>query len=91
MVRLCLKNQTKLRLMVHDFNPRTLEAEAGEFLSLRIARATQRNPVSKKQDKPKPTSYTPHEPGAQQLRALTNFSEDWGLFRWPQLPVTSFQ
>jgi hypothetical protein len=35
----------------HAFNPSTWEAEAGGFLSLRIARAIQRNPVSKNQNK----------------------------------------
>jgi hypothetical protein len=38
-------------VVVHAFNPSTpeAEAEAGGFLSSRTARATQRNPVSKKQ------------------------------------------
>jgi hypothetical protein len=49
---------------VHAFNPSTWEAEAGGFLGIsefeaslvyrvssRTARATQRNPVSKKQEK----------------------------------------
>jgi hypothetical protein len=35
-------------VVVHAFNPSTWEAEAGGFLSSRIARATQRNTVSKK-------------------------------------------
>jgi hypothetical protein len=39
-------------MVVHAFNPSAREAEAGEFLvyrvSSRTARATQRNPVSKK-------------------------------------------
>jgi hypothetical protein len=35
-------------MVVHAFNPSTREAEAGGFLSSRTARATQRNPVSKK-------------------------------------------
>jgi hypothetical protein len=34
-------------VVAHAFNPSTWEAEAGEFLSSRPARATQRNPVSK--------------------------------------------
>jgi hypothetical protein len=38
-------------VVVHAFNPSTWEAEAGEFLSSRSARATQRNPVSKKKTK----------------------------------------
>ena len=55
----------------HAFNPSTREAEAGGFLSsksawsyrgsLRMARATQRNPVSKKppnQIKPKQSFYS---------------------------------
>jgi hypothetical protein len=37
-------------VVVHAFNPSTWEAEAGEFLSSRTARATQRNPVSKKKN-----------------------------------------
>jgi hypothetical protein len=36
---------------MHAFNPSTWEAEAGGFLHLRTARATQRNPVSKNQNK----------------------------------------
>ena len=41
-------------MVAHTFNPSTQEAEAGRFLSPRpawstTARATQRNPVSKKQ------------------------------------------
>jgi hypothetical protein len=36
-------------VVVHTFNPSTPEAEAGGFLSSRPARATQRNPVLKKQ------------------------------------------
>jgi hypothetical protein len=49
--------------MEHTFNPSTWEAEAGGFLSSRpawsykvssrIARATQRNPISKKKKKKK--------------------------------------
>jgi hypothetical protein len=51
-------------VVVHVFNPSTQEAEAGGFefeaslvykMSSRTARATQRNPVSKKQKR----SYTP--------------------------------
>jgi hypothetical protein len=38
-------------MVVHAFNPSTWEAEAGGFLSLRTARAIQRNPVSKNQNK----------------------------------------
>jgi hypothetical protein len=40
-------------VVVHAFNPSTWEAEAGRFLSSRTARATQRNPVSKKPKKKK--------------------------------------
>jgi hypothetical protein len=50
-------------VVAHAFNPSTWEAEAGRFLSLRpawstkvssrTARAIQRNPVSKKQNKKK--------------------------------------
>ena len=40
-------------MVAHAFNPSTWEAEAGRFLSSRIARATQRNHVSKKQKKQK--------------------------------------
>jgi hypothetical protein len=36
-------------VVAHAFNPSTWEAEAGGFLSSRTARATQRNPVLKKQ------------------------------------------
>jgi hypothetical protein len=36
-------------MVVHAFNPSTREAEAGGFLSSRLARAIKRNPVSKKQ------------------------------------------
>jgi hypothetical protein len=43
--------------VVHTFDPSTWEAEAGGFLSLRvssrIARAIQRNPVSKKKKRKK--------------------------------------
>jgi hypothetical protein len=35
-------------VVAHAFNPSTWEVEAGRFLSSRTARATQRNPVSKK-------------------------------------------
>jgi hypothetical protein len=38
-------------VVAHAFNPSTWEAEAGEFMSSRPARATQRNPVSKKKKK----------------------------------------
>jgi hypothetical protein len=48
-------------VVVHDFNPSTWKAEAGGFLefeaslvykvSSRTARATQRNPVSKKKER----------------------------------------
>jgi hypothetical protein len=41
----------QLGVVSHAFNPSTWEAEAGGFLSLRPARATQRNPVLKKQKK----------------------------------------
>jgi hypothetical protein len=40
-------------MVAHTFNPSTWEAEAGGFLSSRTARAIQRNPVSKKQNKTK--------------------------------------
>jgi hypothetical protein len=40
-------------MMPHTFNPSIWEAEAGRFLSLRTARATQRNPASKKPKKKK--------------------------------------
>jgi hypothetical protein len=43
------KLDSKLGVVTHAFNPSTWEAEAGGFLSLRPARATQRNPVLKKQ------------------------------------------
>jgi hypothetical protein len=38
-------------VVVHAFNPRTWEAEAGRFLSSRPARATKRNPALKKKKK----------------------------------------
>ena len=38
-------------MVAHAFNPSTREAEAGRFLSSRTARAIQRNPVSKKQNR----------------------------------------
>jgi hypothetical protein len=51
--------------VAHTFNPSTQEAEAGEFevslvygVSSRIARATQRNPVSKEQNKTKQNKQT---------------------------------
>jgi hypothetical protein len=37
--------------LVHTFNSSTWEAEAGGLLSSRTARATQRNPVLKKEKK----------------------------------------
>jgi hypothetical protein len=40
-------------VVVYAFNPSTWEAETGGFLSSRTARATQRNPVSKKKKKKK--------------------------------------
>jgi hypothetical protein len=40
-------------VVAHAFNPSTWEAEAGGFLSSRTARATQRNPVSKKPNQKK--------------------------------------
>jgi hypothetical protein len=40
-------------MVVHTFNPSIWEAEAGGSLSSRTARATQRNPVSRKQNKKK--------------------------------------
>jgi hypothetical protein len=45
-------------MVVHTFNPTTWEAEAGGFLSLRTARATQRNPVLKNKTKQKKTKVT---------------------------------
>jgi hypothetical protein len=57
-----LKLQKSRAVVTHTFNPSTCEAEAGGFLSSRpasldykvssrTARATQRNPVSKKKPK----------------------------------------
>jgi hypothetical protein len=37
--------------VAHAFNPSTREEEAGGFLGSRIARAIQRNPVSKNKNK----------------------------------------
>jgi hypothetical protein len=51
-------NYTKPGMVAHAFNPSTWEAEAGEFLSLRTARATQRNPVSKNKQTNKQTNKT---------------------------------
>ena len=50
-------------MVVHAFNPSTWEAEANGFLSSRIARDIQRNPVLKKpkkqnQKKPKKQNKT---------------------------------
>ena len=45
------RNQVEPVVVAQAFNPSTWEAEAGGFLSSRPARATQRNPVSKKQKK----------------------------------------
>jgi hypothetical protein len=60
-------NKQKRPLVAHVFNPRTWEAEAGRFLSSRpslvykvssrTARATQRNPVSKKNKTTPPKIY----------------------------------
>jgi hypothetical protein len=51
--KVCLKVNCCQVVVAHTFNPSTWEAEAGGFLSLRTARATQRNPVSKKKKKKK--------------------------------------
>jgi hypothetical protein len=48
-----LRNQWGRALVAHTFNPSTWEAKAGGFLSLRTARAIQRNPVSKRPGKKK--------------------------------------
>jgi hypothetical protein len=40
-------------MVAHAFNPSTWKVEAGGFLSSRTGWATQRNPVSKKQNKTK--------------------------------------
>jgi hypothetical protein len=45
-------------VVAHAFNPSTWEAEAGGFLSLRTARAIQRNPVLKKQANKQTTTTT---------------------------------
>jgi hypothetical protein len=42
-----IEADSKLGVVAHTFNPSTREAEAGRFLSLRTARAIQRNPVSR--------------------------------------------
>ena len=49
-----LKRKLKLGVVAHAFNPSTQEAEAASLVykvSFRIARATQRYPVSKKKKK----------------------------------------
>jgi hypothetical protein len=56
-----LKDRDELGVVANAFNPSTLEAEAGGFLSSEAslvyrvsswtARATQRNPVSKREEK----------------------------------------
>jgi hypothetical protein len=46
-----IRIKSKPGVVAHTFNPSTQEAEAGGFLSSRPARATQRNPVSKNQNK----------------------------------------
>jgi hypothetical protein len=38
-------------VVAHAFNPSTLEAEAGGFLSSRMATVIKKNPVSKNQNK----------------------------------------
>jgi hypothetical protein len=48
-------------VVAHAFNPSTQEAEAGGFLSSRTARATQRNPVSKKTNKQTKKFFFPKE------------------------------
>jgi hypothetical protein len=45
-------------MMTHAFNPSTREAEAGGFLSLRTARAMQRNPVLKNKNKKQANKQT---------------------------------
>jgi hypothetical protein len=61
---------------VHAFNPSTSsEAKAGEFLSSRPARTTQRNPVSKKQKKKKKKEIKGAEEMVLQLRALAALPE----------------
>jgi hypothetical protein len=52
------KEHSKLGVVVHAFNPSPQEAEAGRFLSSRTARAIQRNPVSKKNQKPNQNKQT---------------------------------
>ena len=58
-------------MVLHTFNPSTREAEAGGFLSLRIARATQRNPVSKKKKSTSP--LVPKTTKAKWLSNSTSF------------------
>jgi hypothetical protein len=51
--KLIIKIYTSRAGVAHAFNPSTWETEAGGFLSSRTARATQRNPVSEKQQQQK--------------------------------------
>jgi hypothetical protein len=60
LLNLASKNKTvnySWEVVAHAFNPSTLEAEAGRFLSSRTARATQINTVSKNQKKKKKVNY----------------------------------
>jgi hypothetical protein len=47
------KTRSSRAVVAHAFNPSTWEAEAGGFLSLRTARATERNPVFENKNKNK--------------------------------------
>jgi hypothetical protein len=70
-----LKSSRSQAVVAHTFNPSTWVAEAGRFLSSRTARATQRNPVSKKQEKKKKKKKRVLGTG-EQLRALGTLPED---------------
>jgi hypothetical protein len=56
-------------VVTHTFNPSTREAEAGRFLSSRTARATQKNPVSKKNNK---TKTKPNQTKTKQNKTKQN-------------------
>jgi hypothetical protein len=58
-------------VVAHAFNPSTWEAEAGGFLSSRTAKATQRNPVSKKTKQNK-TKQKTKKPKKDKIKVCLN-------------------
>ena len=65
--------------MVHAFDPSTWEAKVGEFLSSRPARATQRNPVTKKKKKKKKEKQRKEKKRKEKKKECKNFLEPKGL------------